>query len=86
MAKECNISFGSCQGILTEKLHMRQVAAKFVSRIKNNEEFKFLKNFFKWQMTMKTLRTIITGDETWVYVYNVETNTQSSQWKTHTSP
>jgi len=32
------------------------------------------------------LRTIITGDETWVYGYDVEAKAKSSQWKTHTSP
>jgi hypothetical protein len=26
------------------------------------------------------LRNIITGDETWVYGYDVETKAQSSQW------
>ena len=34
-------------------------------------------NFFK---------NIITGDETWVYGYDVETNVQSSQWVSKTSP
>ena len=33
------------------------------------------------QMVMKTfLRASITGDETWVYGYAVETKMQSSQW------
>jgi len=27
------------------------------------------------------LKRVITGDETWVYGYNVETKAQSSQWK-----
>jgi hypothetical protein len=29
---------------------------------------------------MKTMKRIITSDETWVYGYNVETKIQSSQW------
>jgi transposase len=30
--------------------------------------------------------TVITGDETWVYGYDPETNVQSSQWKHSSSP
>jgi hypothetical protein len=79
MAEECNISFGSCQGILTEKLQLRRVAAKFIPRLmtKDQKQRRVHENF---------LRTIITGDETWVYWYNGETKAQSSQWKTYTSP
>jgi len=32
------------------------------------------------------LKNIITGDETWVYGYDVETKVQSSQWVSETSP
>jgi len=32
------------------------------------------------------LKNIITGDETWVYGYDVETKRQSSQWKSSNSP
>jgi len=32
------------------------------------------------------MRTIITGDKTWVYGYNPETKFQSSQWKHPKSP
>ena len=32
------------------------------------------------------LKTIVTGDETWVYGYDVETKTQSSQWVGQGSP
>jgi hypothetical protein len=32
------------------------------------------------------LKNIVTGDETWVYGYDVETKTQSSQWVSETSP
>jgi hypothetical protein len=31
------------------------------------------------------LKTVITGDETWVYGYELERKVQSSQWK-HSSP
>ena len=32
------------------------------------------------------LSNVITGDETWVYAYDSETKTQSSQWKSPESP
>jgi hypothetical protein len=32
------------------------------------------------------LKTVITGDETWVYGYDPETKVQSSQWKHSSSP
>ena len=32
------------------------------------------------------LSKVITGDESWVYGYNVETKVQSSQWTSKTSP
>jgi len=85
------ISHGTCHKILTEDLKMRRVASKFVPRllsvdqkqqrldvcldIKENaaDDPRFLSN-------------VITGDETWVYAYDPETKTQSSQWKSPRSP
>jgi hypothetical protein len=32
------------------------------------------------------LKTVITGDEKWVYGYDPETKVQSSQWKHSSSP
>jgi len=32
------------------------------------------------------LKNVITGDETWVYGYHVETKVQSSQWVGKSSP
>jgi hypothetical protein len=38
IAEEVNISFGSCQAILTEDLAMRCVAAKFVPRLLSDDQ------------------------------------------------
>jgi hypothetical protein len=38
VAEECDISLGSCPNILTEKLGMHRVAAKFVLRLLNDEQ------------------------------------------------
>jgi hypothetical protein len=37
LAEECDISLGSCHSILTEKLGMNRVAAKFVPRLLTDE-------------------------------------------------
>jgi hypothetical protein len=38
IAEECNISVGSCHAILTEKLEMHRVAAKFVPRLLTEDQ------------------------------------------------
>jgi len=85
------ISHGTCHNILTEDLKMRRVASKFVPRLPGvdqkqqrldvcldlNENAANGPNF---------LSNVIMGDETWVYAYDPETRTQSSQWKSLGSP
>jgi hypothetical protein len=81
-----NISFGSCQAILTEDLAMRRVAAKSVPwllsddqkprRLEVCEELKQ-----RVEMEPHFMSRIITGDETWVYGYDLETKLQPSQWR-----
>lgn len=91
MAEELNISFGSCQRILTEKLQMRRVAAKFVPRLLTEEQKEHRVQVCQELLEMANgnenfLKQVITGDETWVYGYDAETKVQSSQWKTKSSP
>jgi DNA-binding Lrp family transcriptional regulator len=83
IAEEVNISFGSCQAILTEDLAMRRVAAKFVPRLLSDDQksqrlevCEELKQ--RIEMEPHFMSRIITGDETWVYGYNPETKLQSS--------
>jgi hypothetical protein len=38
VANECGISVGLCHTILTEKLNMHPVAAKFIPRLPTNEQ------------------------------------------------
>jgi len=75
---EVGISTGSCHQILTEKLWMRRVSAKFVphlltdnqkeNRVEISQEL--LANAI---INENFLQKIITGDKTWVYGYDVET-------------
>ena len=91
IAEDVGISFGSCQAILTEKLNMHRVAAKFVPRVLTEDQKANRVNISQELLDRVSvdenfLKTIVTGDETWVYGYDVETKAQSSQWVGQGSP
>ena len=82
------VSWSSCQQILTEELHMKRVAAKFVPRLLSEDQrASRLDVCREMKYQLKTdpdfLSKIITGDESWCYGYDPETKQQSSQWKVH---
>ena len=91
VADKVGISIGSCHQTFTEKIQMCRISAKFVPRLLTDDQKENRveisqgllanangnENFFK---------NIITGDETWVYGYDVETEMQSSQWSGKGSP
>jgi hypothetical protein len=81
----------SCHTILTEKLKMHCVATKFVPCLLTEEQkqnrvtvsqelLDHLNNDENFQ------KNVTTGDETWVYGYDVETKVQLSQWVGKSSP
>jgi len=88
---EVGISIRSCRQIFTEKLPMHLVNAKFVPRLFTDDQ-----NENRVEISQElsanandnehVLNNIITGDETWVYGYDVETKMQSSQWMGKGSP
>ena len=70
---------------------MRRVAAKFVPRLltdaqKENRVTVSQELFDRSNADENFLKNVITGDETWVYGYDVETKVQSSQWMEKLSP
>lgn len=91
VAKEQGISSDSCKGILTKHLGLRHVSAQFVPwllTVKQKEHhvsvaYDFLKcagagdTFFK---------NIVTCNETWIWLYDPETEQLSSEWITSSSP
>jgi transposase len=81
-ADEVGISTGSAHSILTENLHMCRMVAKFVPKLLS-QEHQQLRLEVTWDMLEdpEFLKTVITGDETWVYRYDPDTKVQSSQWK-----
>ena len=91
LAEECGISVGSCHHILTEELKKHRIAAKFVPRLMTSDHqahcVQICQNLLDHSVNDKEfLSKIITGDESWVYGYDVETKVQSSQWTSKTSP
>ena len=64
------VSWSSCQRILTEELHMKRVAAKFVPRLlSEDQQSNRLDVCCEMKDQLKTdpdfLSNIITGDESW---------------------
>ncbi|GFW68967.1 HTH_48 domain-containing protein [Trichonephila clavipes] len=87
IARECNISVGSCDEILRKDLNMRRVSAKFVPRLLTEDQhFQRLATssdlFQSASDDPEFMKLTITGDKSWVYGYDPVTKQQSSQWKT----
>lgn len=88
IADDMGISFGSVQTILHDVLGMRRVSARLVPRMLNFYQKEQRKSIAKEMLSMSDIdvQRIITGDETWVYEYDVETEQQSSEWRTKDEP
>jgi len=70
---------------------MRRVSAEFVPRLLNDDQKENRVEISQELLANANgnenfLKNIITGDETWVYGYDVETKMQSSQWMGKGSP
>jgi len=90
VAEDVGIAFGTCQKILTEDLQMRRVSAKFVPCLlaveqKDNHVSACTDLLERAQNDPNFMSSVITGDESWVYGYDLETKQMSSQWKTASS-
>ncbi|UYV82794.1 hypothetical protein LAZ67_22000882 [Cordylochernes scorpioides] len=86
VAEDLNISIGSCHSIFINDLGMRRFAAKFVPKLLNCDQKHNRMNIANEMLDSvrddpNLLQRVITGDEAWVYGYDVETKAQSSQWK-----
>jgi len=85
------ISHGTCHKILTEDLKMRCVTSKFMPRLPSVDQkqqqldvcLDLKENAANYP---SFLSNVTKGDETWVYAYDPETETQFSQWKSPGSP
>jgi hypothetical protein len=80
------ISHGTCLKILIDDLKMQRVTSVFVPRLLSVDQKQRQLDVcldFKENAANEPsfLSNVITGDETWVYAYDPETKTESSQWK-----
>jgi len=85
VADGVGIGIGSCHQIVTEKLQMCPVSAKFVPRLLTDDQKESRVEISQELLASANgnenfLKITITGDQTWVYGYDVETKMQSSQW------
>ena len=70
---------------------MKRVAAKFVPKLLNFQQQKHRATIAEQMLAdvaddPDLLKRVITGDETWVYGYDIEMKAQSSQWKFSEGP
>lgn len=83
IASELGISIGSAYSILHDILGMRWVTARLVPKLLDSLQKQRRKTVAEEMLSMddRDIQHIITGDETWVYEYDVETTQQSSEWR-----
>jgi len=86
IADDCGISVGSCDAILTDEMHMKCACVKFVLRLLTDDQRQqrqtITRDLFELSCEgVQFLKNIVTGDDSWVYGYDLETKQQSSQWK-----
>jgi predicted transcriptional regulator len=91
IADEIGISTGSAHSILREDLHICRAVAKFVTKMLSQEQQQLHLEVPRDMLECANRdpefqKTVITGDETWLFGYDPETKVQSSQWKHSSSP
>ncbi len=82
---QTDISRRSIHKILKYDLKLSKIAAKFVPRMLTEFDRDRRKNVCRWwinkvQQDGDVLRWIVTGDESWVWVYDPESKRESCQW------
>ena len=80
LEREVGISHGSIHAILSDDLMVRRVSAKFVPRQLTTDQME------RRMMVAGDLFEKSTGDESWVFAYDLETKVQSAEWQTSSSP
>ena len=92
IAHELGISYGSAHSILTERLKMRKVAARWVPHMLSDSEkhhrVKIASSLLHryGEEGDEMLQRIVAIDETWIRSFEPELKQQSSEWHTKDSP
>ncbi len=85
ICSQVEMSYTSVQRILKKDLKLRKKSAKFVPRILTDvhkqKRITCCRNALTWKRMEKDLfDEVITGDESYIYLYTPETKEQSKQW------
>ena len=85
VADDVGISIGSCHEIFSYVLGIKRMAAKFVPKLLNFEQKQRRMEVAQESLNevnddAELLKSIITGDETCIYGYDVETNLIQILW------
>jgi len=88
LADEAGVSIGSVHAILNADLGLRRVFTKFMLKLLTMEQKQLCLEIAQDMLDCvegdsNFLNTVITGDESWVYKYDPETEVQSSEWNIH---
>ena len=92
VARHFDISYGTAQDIMTNKLGMRRVSVRWVPRLLLPDQMgQRVKRCHEYCQRYNDegenfLNRIITCDETWIHFFEPESKQQSSMWKHPSSP
>lgn len=91
IAEELSISTSTAHFILTEKLGMKKMSARWVPKILTQQQKTLRAQYCQENLDFMCdepdfFSTLVTGDETWCYYYDPESKAQSMQWKRPGSP
>jgi histone-lysine N-methyltransferase SETMAR len=91
IASKVNLSHGSVHSILHDRLGMHRICSRIVPKMltPDHKEHRMItagELIDAADADSDFLKKIVTGDETWCFLYDPQTKRQSSEWKSKTSP
>ena len=90
IAEKLGLGKWSVHTILMEHLLMKKVCAKTVPKLLTPEQkLRWKESCFDWKTSEESdefFERVITGDEQWIYEYDIEPKSQSREWKQKDSP
>ena len=91
IAEQLNLNKSTVHDVLKNNLQMRKVSAKLVPKnltVQQKDNRKDICTDFieRIEQDPNFLKSIITGDESWIFEYDPETKRQSLEWHTANSP
>ena len=90
ISAQFDVSVGTVHTIIREELKMRKICVNFVPRVLREDQKERRchdsREMVKINSDLAVLDALVTRDESWIYCYDLETKTQSSQWKHAGSP